>query len=280
MRLLFLIPFFAFVFGVSCTNRGNVQTEITPISVEQEQAELTTEFPIENCETSSINNAGSNLLSFFTLLPNDTIISTLCPADILSLHRGNNISDELVLKYFLNNNKEMLYGIDELFCDDRNAWITYTYKRHATAIFAKKITDNLYLLGYWWYSIKDVCCRSVLLSLYDNQDGRFMDTREFFVVSGHEEIQKLGIIFDNNHILTVHTFMEGWETVSYFEYFSIDKVFMRFNTLQKSRATQQIWLDGVCDPRQPIAIQERFKKELRRAGFTFEFTNDGRIKNR
>ena len=35
IRLLFLIPFFAFVFGISCTNRGSVQAEIAQISVDE-----------------------------------------------------------------------------------------------------------------------------------------------------------------------------------------------------------------------------------------------------
>jgi len=252
---------------------------------------LTIAFILQSCagsgrssETTSSDNlaeidGAQALLSFFTLLPKDSIISTLCPIDVFFMYRGNDLSDELVLKYFLNNDRDALYTEFEAYNHDENTYTVITHKRRVTCLFAKKITDDLYLLAYWWYPKEDVLSRLVWLSLYDNKNGRFTDTRKFFAVSDFEEVLKYGIIFDNNHVLTVETLIENGKAVSYLEYFAIDKNSMTFQTLQRSRTNQPLWHETICDARRPIAIGEPFKEELRNAGFTIEFIADGRIKN-
>jgi len=216
------------------------------------------------------------LLSFFTLLPSDTTISTLRGAGFM--RHGNDLSDELVLRYFLNNDKDALYAQAEAFNADENTYTIFTYKRRVTCLFAKQISENLYLLAYWWDRKDHVELWEnhyfVWLSLYDSKNGRFTDSRVFHFDTEFHEPMKRGIIFDDNHIFTVEIIEENGEIVSYLEYFAIDKNSMKFVTLQRSRTSQVLWLEAIFNTQRSVFIEE-----LRRAGFTFEITDDGRIDN-
>jgi hypothetical protein len=205
----------------------------------------------------------SGLLSFFDMLPNNTTIST----DLGCNYDGKELSDELVIKYFFNNNKEALYAVGLAYNHDENTYTEYTYKKDVTCIFAKKITKNLFLLCYGWIGANPPKSNDneyrYWLSLYDSEEDRLTDTRSFCWWTPHELFKK-SIIFSDNQIFSVELVSENQELVSFLEYFVIDKEAGKFNILQKNKTNQILWMEDVSRQRSV------YHEELINAGLTIE----------
>jgi len=145
---------------------------------------------------------GSELLSYFSLIKNDSIVNTRYikykGAYLCDKFDKNNVPDSITLKYFFGNDTANMYYEVEDYSPDFNTYKTEVVKKLLCPLFYKKQKD-IYLICY---DIDNI----IYLSMYNIKQDTIISS---YVVSDytdeHGDQVTHSIIFPNNYIASVET---------------------------------------------------------------------------
>jgi hypothetical protein len=149
---------------------------------------------------------GSKLLSFFSLIKNDSIVNTRyikCRgAYLCDKFYKNNVPDSITLKYFLGDDTANMYYEVEDYSPDFNTYKTEVVKKLLCPLFYKEYGTKFLIC----YEIDNI----VYLSIYDIEKDIIISS---YIVSDytdeHGDQVTHSIIFPNNYIASVEIKWSG-----------------------------------------------------------------------
>ena len=149
---------------------------------------------------------GSILLSFFSLIKNDSIVNTRYikyrGAYLCDKFYKNNVPDSITLKYFLGNDTANMYYEVEDYSPDFDTYKTEVVKKLLCPLFYKEYGTKFLIC----YEIDNI----IYLSFYDLNHDTIMSS---YIVSDytdeHGDQVTHSIIFPNNYIASVEIKWSG-----------------------------------------------------------------------
>ena len=159
---------------------------------------------------------GSKLLSFFSLIKNDSIVNTRyikCRgAYLCDKFYKNNVPDSITLKYFLGDDTANMYYEVEDYSPDFNTYKTEVVKKLLCPLFYKEYGTKFLIC----YEIDNI----VYLSIYDIEKDIIISS---YIVSDytdeHGDQVTHSIIFPNNYIASIEL---KWGGNVYYKLIKID----------------------------------------------------------
>ena len=165
-----------------------------------------------------LNSTGqeSKLLSFFSLIKNDSIINTRYikykGAYFCDKFYKNNVPDSITLKYFFGNDTANMYYEMEDYSPDFDRYTSEVIKKIVCPLFYKQF-DRYYLICYKIVHI-------IYLSIYDIKRDSIISS---YIVSDytdeHGDQVTHSIIFPNNYIASIEL---KWGGNVYYKLIKID----------------------------------------------------------
>ena len=192
-----------------------------------------------------LNSTGqeSKLLSFFSLIKNDSIINTRYikykGAYFCDKFYKNNVPDSITLKYFFGNDTANMYYEMEDYSPDFDRYTSEVIKKIVCPLFYKQF-DRYYLICYKIVHI-------IYLSIYDIKRDSIISS---YIVSDytdeHGDQVTHSIIFPNNYIASVEI---KWSGDYFYKLLKIDIDKKEFVLIKNIKFTNR-----------NISVEEVFKK--------------------